>query len=99
MVPRKTDVAEMLCPTVAKSSDFWRGVIDGDGCLPYKKTTKKGKLYTYNAIELDGSFGLCTQFRDFVQGITPTKASIRKDTHSPRRFRYGLAVQHATSVI
>ncbi len=46
--------------------DFWRGVIDGDGCL-FRNTDNTAGLF------LIGSFTLVNQFKDFVEylGIPP----------------------------
>lgn len=98
IVPRKTDSAEMLDPVVASSPNFWRGVIDGDGCL-YYHGAKSGK-HVYNSVALVGSKELCSQFRDFVQVITPTKATVRRHSRtSMNLYNFYITGRHADSVI
>jgi len=63
VVPRKSG-QEAASPILQENRHFWRGVIDGDGCL----TTKKDKIrgYLYPNITLCGSRRLCEQFKVFI---------------------------------
>lgn len=67
VVPRKTFTAT-VAPPLAMSPDFWRGVIDGDGCL-YMHQSK------YPAITLTGSGPLVTQFITFAKRASPLLAA------------------------
>lgn len=67
------------------SSDFWRGVVDGDGCLsqtykrPYpEKHHRINALKTVPRLSLVGSEPLMHQFLQFVRDIVPScRATIR----------------------
>ena len=64
VVPRKTERAEAT-ELVNASRDFWRGVVDGDGCL---------RISSYPRMELLGSLPLVSQFLSFLNrnGIVTT---------------------------
>lgn len=63
--------------------DFWRGVIDGDGCIDVQKNTPRIRLTS-------GSKDIVTQFKDFIQ--LPSRASVRR---GDRKWVYGV---HANCV-
>jgi hypothetical protein len=60
VIPRKSLVAEVH-PDLQFSRDFWRGMIDGDGCL----TQSNGK----RRIQLDGTFDVVGKFRKYLDDI------------------------------
>lgn len=62
VVPRKTFTARAI--GVEFNPHFWRGMIDGDGCID---ETSKGVR-----INLVGSYSIISQFRDFVKSVSPT---------------------------
>ena len=74
IVPRKTFIAKAL-NGVEKSRHFWRGVVDGDGCLGINRRTVRGKTYSYPRLELCGSEELMWQFYKFVTDFTTMKRS------------------------
>jgi len=60
---------------VAFNRDFWRGVVDGDGCLGFFSRLPRPLPY----IHLCGSEQTVLQFRQAVQRLTPScKASVYK---------------------
>lgn len=72
ITPNKT--GKEKCPKILKyNKDFWRGVIDGDGCL----TNVNSRFPT---LSLCGSKSLCEDFRKFVlkSTIHPSKATVNK---------------------
>lgn len=71
VVPRKSRIA--CAKFVQGSRHFWRGVIDGDGHLGIRPQ----KSRPYAGLALSGSKLLMEQFAEFVQGITPTTATVR----------------------
>lgn len=77
VVPRKSLVA-IPPPELAESVPFWRGVLDGDGCLSWVVTTdpKRGYRYTRPLVSLYGSRATCEAFAKFV--------SLRFPAVSPR---------------
>lgn len=75
VIPRKSLVAEAT--SVASGSiDFWRGVIDGDGCLGlyYSSPTRPNKD---PLLQLYGAKPLMEQFLAFVKTHIKTKATVR----------------------
>lgn len=74
IVPRKTGIES--CPDALQNSrHFWRGVVDGDGCI---LISKEGTPRIY----LCGTEELCTQFLQFCRGIDPDiKASVLKSSN------------------
>lgn len=77
IVPRKSDIAKAP-EELLGSADFWRGIIDGDGCVGLKD----GK---YPYIKLVGTKELCEQFCAFTQDII---AHDRVPTHSKKLLWY-----------
>jgi hypothetical protein len=66
VVPRKTKITK--APEIRQDLErhFWRGAIDGDGCLS-KYITKYGKIqYT---LDLAGNYEFCAQFKKFSEQI------------------------------
>jgi len=55
------------------SPDFWRGMIDGDGCLSQSRAP-----YRYPIVYFCGSHGACEAFRVFVKTFCESKANVRK---------------------
>lgn len=72
VVPRKSLTAK-ASKALANNHDFWRGVIDGDGYLGWKRSD----VYWYPELQLACSRPLIEQFLTFVNHIHPTKATIR----------------------
>jgi hypothetical protein len=67
IVRRKTWTAKAPSELVG-NRHFWRGVIDGDGCIHKHKAG-------YPCITLVGTKSLCNQFRDWVTMHVSTKAN------------------------
>ncbi len=67
--PNKTDFA-FAPKKLENSSDFWRGVIDGDGAIDYQKGCPRVRLKM-------GSEAIVKQFASYVSFL-PTNASVRK---------------------
>jgi hypothetical protein len=49
---------------------YWRGLVDGDGCIKYDKRAKKWY------IGLAGSYGIVSAFAKYITSFVETKASI-----------------------
>jgi hypothetical protein len=75
--------------SVVCSSDFWRGVIDGNGTI-FMHT--RG----YPVLKLYGSHDLLAQFRMFIKGIVYTEATVR-----PRKniFNFSIEGTQALTII
>jgi hypothetical protein len=71
VVPRKSLVAS--APEILRlNRDFWRGIVDGDGCIC--ETTNRGRaIYS---LGLTGSLSICDQFADFVFFLTGKRPSV-----------------------
>jgi hypothetical protein len=61
VVPNKTEYA-VASPEVASSRDFWRGCVDGDGCV---YAVESGRVY------LAGTQSLTQQFIDYCHPLVP----------------------------
>jgi len=70
IVPNKTFIAK-ASESLVLNKHFWRGVIDGDGCISWHK-----RVYgIYPRLSLVGSELLLQQFRNFVKKIYPNTNS------------------------
>lgn len=68
VIPRKSLIAN---PKGIDNRDFWRGVVDGDGCL---YLSQKG----FPSLILYGAEQVCKKFQDFVKNFCKTKASFHQ---------------------
>lgn len=74
IIPRKTGI-EKAPIELSMSSSFWRGVVDGDGCITLSKNNP-ARVY------LCGTDVLCQQFLNFCKGIAPDiNSNIRKESN------------------
>ena len=83
VTPRKSFTAKAIS-TIISSAHFWRGVVDGDGCLGdyiCKSTKPYGRQYYTSRnimLQLCGSKDICEQFLGFALQYTPEcKATVR----------------------
>lgn len=77
--PRKSFVVKpcmLLPPDLVRH--YWRGVVDGDGCLSRSRSRKTGNGSPKWSINLVGSRFITKAFSDWVRGFTKTKAKIRR---------------------
>jgi hypothetical protein len=65
ITPRKSFTAKVENDLLLKSSHFWRGLIDGDGCVRFTKP--HGKCHSLPSIELCGTENVCFNFSEFVR--------------------------------
>lgn len=77
---------------LAYNTDYWRGVIDGDGCL---RITKQG----FPAIELVGSKDMCAGFLSFIKTIGNTKTKVLPRAKVHRVTTGGLWVKRVVEVL
>ena len=88
VVPRKSKTASVKI--LEFNPHFWRGVIDGDGCIGMMRKE-------YPTLELVGSEQLCRQFSEFVKNIFPkTKANVRFHKNI---YKFGVVGKAALAVI
>jgi hypothetical protein len=86
-------LGSIAIPELANCRHFWRGVIDGDGCIGFMSGNKSHCA----RIELVGGFPLLSQFVDFIHNNFPkSKVSIR-----PHKtiFRAGMSCTPAKKLI
>lgn len=106
VVPNKSKTAKATFGA-AKSRDFWRGVVDGDGWLAlvdqpayfnkHPKINAWSKPRTYARLEVCGSESLMQQFLQFALGVVPAcRARVRPHKSI---YRVGLAGASAENVI
>ena len=67
VIPKKARCATII--GLEHDRHFWRGVIDGDGCLGIYRNKPR--------LQLVGSKSLLSQFKDFAQAHIDTMASVR----------------------
>ena len=62
IIPRKS--ASTKAPSLLENDrDFWRGVVDSDGCISF---VVRKKRYYYAVLELSGTVTLLSQFADYL---------------------------------
>lgn len=70
VTPRKSGTA-IVCDSLRLNRHFWRGVVDGDGCLSVAK--KDGRV----SLSIGGSKPMMQQFLAFAKTVTTTEANVR----------------------
>lgn len=75
VTPRKSHTLS-ISDELSHNRHFWRGMIDGDGCIRIVKSNHvtllgEKRTYTSPAIVLYGSKRICEQFREFVSRVAP----------------------------
>lgn len=88
--PRKTQTAEAP-PQLAYDRDFWRGMVDGDGCLGLHSKRRMSPR-----IRLKGTRRITEQFLDFAKSIHPVWAKPRQ---APGCFEVSISDRPAFAVI
>lgn len=78
VVPNKTYSAKCLNEELLNNRHFWRGMIDGDGCIRQYKSPRTNVKTLSKSIDLTGTKEICEQFLDFVRKIIPNKNTVRK---------------------
>ena len=92
VVPKKI-YRTAATPELANNPHFWRGAIDGDGCL-YKNKRPSGLK-----LSLAGTKELLEQFRSYAESISPrSRATVRKAGDS-LAYQYQLTGVHAARLI
>jgi hypothetical protein len=86
VVPNKSKTAKVIGLEINR--DFWRGVIDGDGCID--------AVGIYPRISLTGSYDLVSQFSNFIQHCIGFSPNIIRDKGV---YRAQTAGHRAISVI
>jgi hypothetical protein len=93
VVPRKSQCAKVV--GLEMNRHFWRGVIDGDGCIGFSH-----KKYRTDAIlSLLGTEALVHQFMEFVRTITETQARVRRHKKNGNNFVVSLSHWRAVAVL
>lgn len=67
--------------TLTRSRDFWRGIVDGDGCLSIHRT-KRQRVSNPSTLTVCGGLAIVAQFVSYVLSIVPDfKGQVRR--HGP----------------
>ena len=79
------DPPEVLC----NDRDFWRGMIDGDGCISLVKS--KDNTSKCPSFYLCGNFNTVTKFHKYIQQFVVSKAVVYQDSKCPQIYysRFG----------
>lgn len=81
--PRKTYNNVIVNELLRNSRDFWRGVIDGDGCIYINKQTINGIKYERPVLTLAGNECTINCFLEYVRSLgIEVNATIRKSKRS-----------------
>ncbi len=89
VIPRKSKIAKVN--QLEFNKDFWRGVIDGDGCLSVARNVA--------CISLVGSKGITQQFLNFVKSFGDTKTTIKKHPKSETTYTISVSGYLAEKII
>jgi hypothetical protein len=68
VIPRKTG-KETVIKALKYNRHFWRGIIDGDGCITHVNSP-------YPTLSLCGSRSVCQSFLDYVKTLATTRANV-----------------------
>jgi hypothetical protein len=71
VIPRKTKIARVV--GLESNRDFWRGVVDGDGCLTWCGRSPR--------LNVTGSAGIVGQFVDFIRKFCPDYRGSSRPVH------------------
>jgi hypothetical protein len=94
--PRKTFTAKPH-PSVINNVHFWRGMIDGDGCISMVNTKSiRGTPRYIEIINLCGSKNCCKAFKSFCCRIVATKANLHK---KDKIWQFALQAKKACAII
>lgn len=93
IVPRKSLIVKP-CYNIPLHlvSHFWRGIIDGDGCLNVAKSS--GRAF----ITLCGTYDICNGFKIWCSQFVEFKATVRP-TKNPQTFTFTINGKNAAHVI
>ena len=98
VTPRKS-MREVASPVLASSRHFWRGLVDGDGCLLWWTNRRLDPNRHYPMLSVVGSESIMAQLLSFVRAIPcETGASIRQDKRTPGLWTLELNSTPATIV-
>lgn len=93
VVDQKTFSAKVI--GLENNRHFWRGVIDGDGCVYWRR--RGDTTVELAGLRLAGSIDLMSQFRSYVQTVVPKcKVSVRPQVNI---WSYSMGCGPATTVI
>ncbi len=77
ILPHKSLTAKIGDERLLFNRDFWRGVVDGNGCITLEKVKAKNSTikdsYHYPYIQLGGTKNIVENFANYVEKITSTK--------------------------
>ena len=93
VVPRKTNIEKVI--GLENSRAFWRGVIDGDGCVTHNNQDN------HAVITLSNGPDLCTQFINYIELVigVPVSKNYPKKREGRDSYIVGLYSQNAYKVI
>lgn len=96
IVPRKTYCA-VASPLVAMNRDFWRGCMDGDGCIMvWQNEASSGKRIIRPKLKLAGTRALMEQFIAFARMVLPEECKLSiYDKNEGNVCTVGIAGKHA----
>lgn len=89
-ITNKKSLTAQIAPILEYNRHFWRGALDGDGCIYFSSG--------YPAIEFIGALPIVKQFETFVHTITNPSAKTRSKTNS-KIFKYSTSCKYAVSII
>lgn len=77
------------------SRDFWRGCVDGDGCLHFVQTNKQ----KYWTIDLVGTSDTCLEFRNYIlmNNIENQRNIIKANSNNLYRLCYASKIAKQVS--
>lgn len=83
---------------LAKSRDFWRGVVDGDGYVRIKQSPLEYRTPTA-IIGVVGWFPLVQQFHEFCRSIVKTESMISRASKKSKIFDCRFACRNAETIV
>lgn len=77
-ITTRKSITLKVSDALAQSRDFWRGMVDSDGCIGYYNSAKRGGKWPALSF-VSGSIELMNQFVDYTQSVIGKHGGVSED--------------------
>lgn len=79
--------------------DFWRGFLDGDGCITYATDTKRNRTIKRWSLNVTGGIRIISDFQKYIKTILNTTAKIKKKSNSNFAMYFSLTGNNSLKIV